>query len=110
MGGFIMKHIMIDLETMGVTPQAPIVSVGAVMFDPDTRKIGRKMSGKTFYAELDWEWQDRKPCESTVQWWSEQSKEARDALGCATGIIFAKYAIKPLITRDSVGVQYSVKF
>lgn len=76
-----MKHVMIDLETMGVTPQAPIVSVGAIMFDPNLKKLGRRNSGETFYAELDWEWQDRKPCQSTVDWWSKQSQEARDALG-----------------------------
>ena len=51
------------------------------MFDPNLSKLGRSSLGETFYAELDWEWQDRSPCDSTIEWWSTQSQEARDALG-----------------------------
>lgn len=29
-----LRHVMIDLETMGTTPQSAIVSIGAIVFDP----------------------------------------------------------------------------
>ena len=29
-------HLMIDLETMGKNPDAPIISIGAILFDPQT--------------------------------------------------------------------------
>lgn len=31
-----MNNLMIDLETMGKKPNAPIVSIGAVFFEPET--------------------------------------------------------------------------
>ena len=85
-----MKHVMIDLETMGITPQAPIVSIGAILFDPNLNKLGNKKNNETFYEELDYSEQDRKPCQSTVDWWNTQStvdwwntqsEAAKNALG-----------------------------
>lgn len=35
-----MKHLMIDLETMGTKPSAPIVAIGAVFFEPQTGELG----------------------------------------------------------------------
>lgn len=69
-------HIMIDLETMGTRPAAPIVSIGAVKFDKeglhgdfytnvdltDALKHGGVVDGDTF------------------MWWMSQSDEARWAL------------------------------
>ena len=70
-------HIMIDLETMGTRPDAPIIAIGAVSFDVDP----------------DWKWQHfdlnvdlqsavttgAKIDPSTVLWWMKQSSEARAA-------------------------------
>ncbi|EJO3281021.1 3'-5' exoribonuclease, partial [Escherichia coli] len=33
-------HLMIDLETMGKNPDAPIISIGAIFFDPQTGEMG----------------------------------------------------------------------
>ena len=52
-------HVMIDLETMGTTPESAIVSIGAVMFDPRTGKVGKAETKYSFYAELDWDFQNR---------------------------------------------------
>ena len=30
-----MNHLMVDLETMGNGPYAPVISIGAVFFDPN---------------------------------------------------------------------------
>ena len=35
-----MNHLMIDLETMGNKPTAPIVAIGAVFFDPKNGELG----------------------------------------------------------------------
>lgn len=34
-----MNNLMIDLETMGKKPNAPVVSIGAVFFDPQSGKL-----------------------------------------------------------------------
>jgi exodeoxyribonuclease VIII len=36
----LMTHVMVDLETMGNNPEAPIIAIGAVFFDPGTGKTG----------------------------------------------------------------------
>lgn len=69
-------HVMIDLETMGTRPTAPIVAIGAVAFDEDGLY-------DQFYRVVDL-------CSSaragavieagTVMWWLRQSDEARAAL------------------------------
>lgn len=71
-----MRHVMIDLETMGTRPDSAIVSVGAVRFDP---RLGQ-ISKRTFYRELDWEEQGRKIDPDTQSWWIKQSNEAQLAL------------------------------
>jgi hypothetical protein len=70
-------HVMIDLETMGTRPNAPIIAIGAVTFDT----VGIL---DTFYCNIDLESAvndshavvDPK----TVLWWMEQGGEARSAL------------------------------
>lgn len=91
-------HISLDLETWGTTPGSDIRSIGACVFDPATGAVGagfepeknflpipfyiatdnpiiysydRTLDGKRAYPLT------RDP--RTVQWWSEQSEEARAA-------------------------------
>lgn len=71
-----LRHVMIDLETMGTLPSAAIVSIGAVIFDPRVNKVSRK----TFYTELEWTEQNRLVCENTQDWWEKQSSDTKDAL------------------------------
>ena len=73
------NHVMIDLETMGKNPNSAIVSIGAVIFDPRTNKVGNKPTTQ-FYRELDWEEQGRTICPDTQAWWLKQSEHARSAL------------------------------
>lgn len=72
-----MKHLMIDLETLGKTPQAPIVAIGAVYFDPMTGELG-----DTFYVAIDFgsACERRTPDASTIKWWLGQSDAARSAV------------------------------
>ncbi|EGI4621913.1 exonuclease, partial [Escherichia coli] len=37
-------HLMLDLETMGKNPDAPIISIGAIFFDPQTGDMGPEFS------------------------------------------------------------------
>ncbi|EAZ1146628.1 3'-5' exoribonuclease, partial [Salmonella enterica] len=39
-----MNHLMVDLETMGNGPYAPVISIGAVFFDPNTGETGEDFS------------------------------------------------------------------
>lgn len=73
-----LRHAMIDLETMGTSTEAAIVSVGIVIFDPRIGKIDRK---NTYYAELDWKRQGRVEEQSCMDnFWSKQPAKIRDAL------------------------------
>lgn len=71
-----LRHVMIDLETMGTTPDSAIVSIGAVVFDPRYGQVSKT----TFYSELDWETQSRQICPDTSNWWTKQSPKAQAAL------------------------------
>lgn len=72
-----MKHLMIDLETMGTRVGSAILSIGACYFDPQTGKIGEH-----FYEAI-----RLKTCldaglsqdDSTVEWWGKQSTESQTA-------------------------------
>ncbi|SBG30006.1 exonuclease [Klebsiella pneumoniae] len=71
-------HVMVDLETMGKKYNAPIVAIGAVVFDPATGSIGESFykvvcieSSVNWGAVID---------PSTVIWWLKQSSEARSAI------------------------------
>lgn len=73
-----MNHLMIDLETMGNGPYSPIVSIGAVFFDPSNGN-----TGSSFCSNISLESSMRyraKPDASTIIWWMGQSQEARQSL------------------------------
>ena len=89
-------HVMIDLETMGVTPQAPVVAIGAVVFDPRYNLI----TEDTFYQELDWKAQDRPPDESTVSWWRNQPEKAKKALHGKVSLEDALFDLEMFLPKD----------
>lgn len=74
----IMPKVMIDIETMGTQPDAPMIALGAVTFDED-----RAVMGQRFYRAI-----TLKSCvdqgavidPDTVMWWLKQSDDARNAL------------------------------
>lgn len=73
------NNVMIDIETMGLTPGNCIVSIGAVIFDPRYNIVTKE----TFYTELDWMEQTEYGFiadESTMAWWDEQGEKAKEAL------------------------------
>lgn len=71
-----MKHVMIDLETMGFVPGYQIVSIGAVEFDPRLSELRRE-----FYQAVEvrnqFEDYGLQAALETAEWWEKQSAEAR---------------------------------
>lgn len=78
-----MKHVMIDLETLGTTGYSAILSIGACEFDPSTGQLGRK-----YYQNIDPQRiqgssktkDGRYISKSTEAWWAKQSNAAKQAL------------------------------
>ena len=73
-----MNHLMVDLETMGNGTYAPVVSIGAVFFDPASGATGDQ-----FQVNISLESSMRhraRPDASTIMWWMGQSEEARSSL------------------------------
>ena len=68
-------HLMIDLETMGKNPDAPIISLGAIFFDPQTGEMGPEFS-KTIDLDTAGGAIDR----DVIKWWLKQSREAQSAI------------------------------
>lgn len=76
-----MKDIMIDLETLGLTTNSVILSIGAVLFDITDIPSGEDLT--PFYRNI-----TKQSCldvgmeisKATEDWWRDQSTEAQQAL------------------------------
>lgn len=74
-----MKRIMVDLETLGLSPGCIILSLGACTFDTDTGEVGEDV----FYQVI-----NRDSClqsglrteRAALKWWEDQSVAARAVL------------------------------
>jgi 3' exoribonuclease, RNase T-like len=74
-------HIMLDLETLDISPTSVVVSIGAVAFD-----LENPILGQTLYLELsnDLDSQQKRGCTisaETVVWWMQQDWAARNVFG-----------------------------
>ena len=67
-------QVMLDLETLGNSQDAVIVSIGACMFDPHGSGVEH-----TFHTHLNLEQPGRTVTDSTIRWWMCQADEARSA-------------------------------
>ncbi len=102
-------HLMVDLETMGSSPDAPIVSIGAVYFDPSTGNTGAE-----FYQVVSLESSmsfGMKPDASTIQWWLKQSSEARSAIlvDGAMGLREALELLADFIAENAANGSHTVQ-
>src|SRR5215475_3202115 len=74
---------MLDLETWGTAPGSALRSIAAIQFNPYGRDVGLPVTNCEFYANI-----DKASCEAvglkidpaTIEWWSQQSREAQDIL------------------------------
>lgn len=72
-------HAQIDIETLGVSETAPIISIGAVLFDPQATDTFEALYGRAFLRLIDIEDAINVcgPVEgSTLKWWFTQSDVA----------------------------------
>lgn len=77
--------LMIDIETFGETPSAPIVQIGACMWDMDEPINFHRLevNGRTFTCNVDLQSSldlGRNVDGSTISWWMKQSDAARESL------------------------------
>ncbi len=73
-----LAHCMVDLETLGKTPGAALMSIGAVMFDPVTGQLGETFYRNILPSSCEALGMHRDP--ETEAWWARQPREAWDAL------------------------------
>jgi|TARA_Y100000114_G_C11742130_1_gene319573 hypothetical protein len=98
-----MIHAMIDLETLSTNPNATILTVGGVKFDPYTQM--KPYSDLYFRVDVDSQTSaNRDVQQETLDWWATQPKEImEEALGDKDRISVDE-AIKR-INKFSVGVD-----
>lgn len=102
-------HLMVDMETMGNSPDAPIVSIGAVFFDPSTGNTGAE-----FYQVVSLESSmsfGMKPDASTIQWWLKQSSESRSAILVdeAMGLLETLELLADFIAENAANGSHTVQ-
>lgn len=71
-----MKHVMVDLETLGTAADACILSIGAVRFDLESNSI----DDEGFYASISIDSNlahKRRIQEDTLLWWLRQGEDAQ---------------------------------
>jgi hypothetical protein len=76
-----LTDIMIDLETLATSPDAAILTIGAVKFDPFGSEL-KEPDMESFYCKVDLDSCDRIGLvtnDDTIAWWASQSKEAQEA-------------------------------
>ena len=98
-----MIHAMIDLETLSTNPDAVILTVGGVKFDP----LSQMKHWDDMYFRVDVNEQTemkRDVMQDTVDWWSEQPKEISDEAFSDNNRIGLQDMIKK-INKLSVGVD-----
>ncbi len=67
---------MLDIETLATTPDAVVMSVGVVKFDPHT---GTPYNKTLWRPDIDEQTErDRHVSESTLEWWSKQADHIQE--------------------------------
>ena len=98
-----MIHAMIDLETLSTNPNAVILTVGGVKFDPTTQM--KPYSEMYFRVDVDSQTNmGRDVMQDTVNWWSKQPKQISDEAFSDDNRISLDEMVKS-INKFSVGVD-----
>jgi hypothetical protein len=73
-----MKNFMIDIETLDTENTAAVISIGAVVFDPDTAEV----EDRVFHMNIDFEdaLTHGTHSEGTIKFWERQPAEAQATL------------------------------
>lgn len=83
------KHLMIDIETMGLRHNAPVMSIGAVWFDPEQN--GWQPKNRAFYCRFEQN-EVLTLCKDgldagTILWWLEQDDASRKEITDPEGTV-----------------------
>ena len=92
-------HLMIDIETLGVLPTAPVITIGAVLYDPQGHDTFASLRKRAFLCTIDMADAIKHSTGAepdTLKWWLQQKTEALKAL-TAGDTINAKMALSQLI-------------
>jgi hypothetical protein len=93
-----LSDIMIDLETLATSPNAAVLTIGAVRFDPFGNEI-KMPSCQKFYVKVDIDSCDELQLDvndATIEWWAQQSKEAQEEAFSPDGRIHVREAFNQL--------------
>jgi hypothetical protein len=93
-----LTDIMIDLETLATSPNAAVLTIGAVRFDPFGDDISDPKCQK-LYIKVDLDSCDELNLEvndDTIAWWASQSKEAQEEAFNPEGRIHVREAFNQL--------------
>jgi exodeoxyribonuclease VIII len=94
------ENVMLDLETLSTLPNAAIVSIAAVYFDPLTGELGKEFERSiTLKSAMEFGLVDGK----TLAWWMKQSDAARQIFNeeQCTDLKSALYAFCNWLTMNS---------
>lgn len=94
----VLTDLMIDCETLATTPDASVLTIGAVKFNPFGDELNAPAMEK-FYVKVDVDSCDRLgliTSNSTIEWWSQQSQEAQDEAFGTEGRVDIADAMKQL--------------
>lgn len=98
-----MIHATIDLETIDTCPQATVLSLGGVKFNPTNDSEPHS----EIYLKINIDQQDqlgRTASDSTIEWWSKQDPKIMEEAFDQTNAVSVEEALKQ-ISKFSVGVD-----
>ena len=93
-----LSDIMIDLETLATSPNASVLTIGAVKFDPFGDDLNDPTC-KKFYIRIDVDSCDELKLDvndDTIAWWANQSKEAQEEAFNPEGRVHVREAFDQL--------------
>jgi hypothetical protein len=93
-----LTDVMIDLETLATSPDAAILTIGAVKFDPFGKDL-KEPEMTSFYVRVDQDSCDELGLavnDDTIAWWAQQGKEAQEEAFNPEGRIHIRDAFEQL--------------
>lgn len=69
------NHLMIDIETLGTNPHAPIIQIGAILFDSYTGAHLQEYCANILVTDESCAAFGLKPDQATIEWWAGQPVE-----------------------------------
>ena len=96
---------MLDLETLGTHPDAVVLTIGAIKFNPFTLDE----PGNGLYLRLDIEEQlnlGRSTLDSTIEWWGQQDPRVREEAMGEEGYRAPIVELRKELNKFLVGVEH----